>query len=99
MMVNKIFIYGLVIYGKGQLLFYCLCWSYPCYDGICFVHYGNYHPELRQGKWVPVVDVLLGNVDIEAMLAYLRPCLFSDKADYATVFNSAAFGRCLKRCD
>ena len=22
-----------------QLLFYCLCWPYPCYDRICFVHY------------------------------------------------------------
>ena len=41
MMVNKIFMYGLVSYRKEQLLFYCLCWSYPCDDEICFVHYRN----------------------------------------------------------
>ena len=39
--------------------------------------------------------MLLGNVDVEAVLAYLRPRRFSDEADYASVLNSAAFRRCL----
>ena len=43
MMVNKIFMYGLVSNRKEQQLFYCLCSSYPCYDGICFVHYCPHH--------------------------------------------------------
>ena len=53
----------------------------------------SYHPKLSRGEWVSVVDVLLRDVDVEAVLAYLCPCCFPDKTDYASVFDLAPVGR------
>ena len=57
MMVNTIFMYGLVSYRKEQLLFYCLCWTYLCYDGICFVHYSRITKATGEGPNGPPFEL------------------------------------------
>ena len=39
MIANKLEMYGMVSYIKGQLLVYWLCWSYPCHHGNFYEHY------------------------------------------------------------
>ena len=52
----------------------------------------SYHPKLSRGEWVSVVDVLLRDVDVEAVLAYLCPSALSDETDHASVFDLAPVG-------
>ena len=48
---------------------------------------------MGRGEWVSVVDVLLRDVDVEAVLAYLCPGALSDETDCASVFDLAPVGR------
>ena len=47
------------------------------------------------GEWVSVVDVLLGYVDVKAMLTYFCPRALPGKADRAPVFNLPPVSRLL----